>query len=142
MIYPVTREQYDAAAKKIEKLKTNHGEYKLFSRNCSTTASAILRAAGIKAPDVPTGLTPHGLTIKKRLMLAARKIQIGLIKAKNKIAKLFGGKVIPTAKILNVLRNKPIPISIKEGMKANTAKKPLNPTAILTAMLNRNAKTN
>lgn len=63
-------------------------------------------------------------------------------KAKNKIAKLFGGKVIPTAKILNVLRNKPIPVSIKEGMKANTTKQPLNPTAILTAMLNRNAKTN
>ena len=45
-------------------------------------------------------------------------------------------------KILDALRNKPIPVSIKEGMKANTAKQPLNPTAILTAMLNRNAKTN
>ena len=63
-------------------------------------------------------------------------------KAKNKIAKLFGGKVIPMNKILDALRNKPIPVAIKEGMKANTAKQPLNPTAILTAMLNRNAKTN
>lgn len=63
-------------------------------------------------------------------------------KAKNKIAKLFGRKVVPTAKIMEDLRNKPIPVSIKEGMKANAAKQPLNPTAILTAMLNRNAKTN
>ena len=140
VVYPVTRRQYDAAAKKVEELKKNHGEYKLFSRNCSTTASAILRAAGIKAPDVPTGLMPHGLTIKKRLMMAARKIQIGLIKAKNKIAKLFGGKLIPTTKILDALRNKPIPIPIREGMKANAAKQPINPTAILTAMLDKKAK--
>ena len=73
-------------------------------------------------------------------MLAARKIQIGLIKAKNKIAKLFGGKVVPTTKILDVLRNKPLPVPIKDGMKANAAKQPLNPTAILTAMLNKKAK--
>lgn len=64
------------------------------------------------------------------------------VKSQNKIAKLFSGKVVPTTKILDALRNKPIPVPIREGMKANAAKQPLNPTAILTAMLNRNAKTN
>ena len=62
------------------------------------------------------------------------------VKSQKKIAKLFGGKVIPTTKILDALRNKPIPVSIREGMKANAAKQPLNPTAILTAMLDKKAK--
>lgn len=138
IIYPISRKQYDDAAKKIEEIKQNKGEYRLFSRNCSTTSSSILKAAGVMAPSMLISLTPHGLTLKKRLMFASRRIMVAFIKTKNKLTRLFGGKAIPKMKILETLRNKPIPVSVKEGTKSSDKKRSLNVNAALNAFVKKN----
>lgn len=94
IVYPVSKEQYLAAKNKVEEYKKHPElEYKLFSRNCSTVSSSILKAAGVKTPPGKlTGLSPHGLTIKKRLLYLRRKIDLQLLKAKLKLQKWFGNK--------------------------------------------------
>ena len=91
IVYPISKEQYQAAQKKIEEYK-QHPElrYKLFARNCSTVASSILKAAEIKAPPGKlVGLTPHSLSIKKSLLYTRRKWELRLLAAKMRIQKLI-----------------------------------------------------
>lgn len=118
IVYPISKEQYMAAQKKIEEYK-QHPElkYKLFSRNCSTVASSILRAASVKAPPGKlVGLTPHTLTLKKRMLYMRRKMELQMLKVKTKLQKLFGNKkACPNAAMLNALRSKPLPVPVSLG---------------------------
>ena len=112
-------------------------EYKLFSRNCSTVSSSILKAAGVKTPPGKlTGLSPHGLTIKKRLLYLRRKIDLQLLKAKLKLQKWFGNKKIsPRAAMLNMLRNKPLPIPVELGTKMGKKGGKIDEKQVLKFML-------
>lgn len=141
VIYTVTKEQYNAALKKVEETKQRPGFYQLFHKNCSSVASDILRAGGVE--DAPTpffGLSPHRLTMKKRALQAQKKIEVAFWKAKNAIKGLFTGKKAPKSELLEKLRNKPIPVSISLGMEASKAKKPLDVNQVLAALIGQKTK--
>ncbi|MBR1778620.1 MAG: hypothetical protein IJ752_08595 [Alphaproteobacteria bacterium] len=116
--YPVCKEQYMAAQQKVEEYK-NHPEleYKLFARNCSTVASSILKAAQVEAPRSKlVGLTPHALTVKKRLMYARRKHELRMLSAKMAVKRLFGKQNVPVkSALLESLRKKPLPVPAELG---------------------------
>lgn len=138
IVYPVSKEQYLAAKNKVEEYKKHPElEYKLFSRNCSTVSSSILKAAGVKTPPGKlTGLSPHGLTIKKRLLYLRRKIDLQLLKVKLKLQKWFGNKKIsPRAAMLNMLRNKPLPIPVELGTKMGKKGGKIDEKQVLKFML-------
>ena len=140
IIYHVSKEQYQAAQKKVEEYKA-HPElpYKLFSRNCSTVASSILNAAHVDAPPGKlVGLSPHALTIKKRVLYARRKVELNLVKAKLKLQKLFGKqKTSVNAVLLNVLRSKPLPVPVKLGSKMGKNGDKLDENKVLNFMMSR-----
>ena len=119
IVYPISEKQYQDAAAKIKSYQERPDlMYKLFSRNCSTVASSIMKAAGVNAPSKIVGLTPHGLTIKKRLLYCRRKAELKLLQAKIKLQKLFGNqKASPRAAMLSTLKNKPLPIPVDLGTK-------------------------
>ena len=116
----ISKKQYLAAKKAVEDLQKDPGEYKLFEKNCATVACQILRAANV--PDLPTGktaLTPFGLVLKKRLMLAKRRIEMLKFKTKNVVNALFGRKKAPSSKLLESFRSKPMPVSLNIGTRAS-----------------------
>ncbi len=118
IVWQITKDQFDAARTAVDKLEQNPGTYKLFSNNCASVATSVLQAAGV--PDLPsgkTGLTPYGLTLKKRLMLAGRRAEVMKFKIKNALAPLFGKKKAPKSELLDSLRAKPVPVPIKHAMK-------------------------
>ena len=118
IVYPISRDQYLAAKNKVEEYKKRPElEYKLFSRNYSTVSSSILKAAGVETGKL-IGLSPHGLTLKKRMLYLRRKIDLQMLKVKLKLQKLFGGnKTSPRAAMLDMLRSKPLPVPIELGTK-------------------------
>ncbi len=141
IVYMVSREQYDAAMKKVEETKQKPGFYQLFHKNCSSVAGDILRAGGVQ--DAPTpffSLSPHRLTMKKRALQAQRKIEVACWKAQNAIKGLFTGKKAPASELLNKLKDKPIPVSISLGMEASDAKKPLDVQKVLSVLAGRKTK--
>ncbi|MBR1778726.1 MAG: hypothetical protein IJ752_09135 [Alphaproteobacteria bacterium] len=139
IVYPITREQFDAANKKVEELKAKEDmKYRLFSTNCSTVAASILRAAGVGKCPV-TAMSPHGLVLKKRALLIARRIEVGLFKAANKIRETFGKEKAPDSKLLDSLRSKPMPVMIREGTRTFNYETTLDTNRIVDMMVDRNA---
>lgn len=119
IIWHIGKNQYNAVQKSIDNLKKDPGTYKLFKRNCSTVAVSLLKSAGVKdIPGEKLGLTPYGLTIKKRYMLACRRLEVAKFKIKNAFNGLFGKAKAPASELLASLRSKPIPVPINNGMKA------------------------
>ena len=118
IVWHISKRQYDAAREMIEDLHKHPGTYKLFEKNCSTVATAILQAANV--PDAPKGaigMTPYGLALKKRVMLAKRRAEMVKFHIKNAVRSLFGKKKAPTSELLDSLRSKPIPVSIRTATK-------------------------
>lgn len=118
IVWRISKHQYDAAREMVEDLRKNPGMYKLFEKNCSTVATAILQAANV--PDAPKGaigMTPFGLALKKRVMLAKRRAEMVKFHVKNAVRSLFGKKKAPTSELLDSLRSKPIPVSIRTATK-------------------------
>lgn len=118
IMWTVSKDQFLAARKAIQKEAENPGVYKLFEKNCATVAAGILKAAGV--PDIPQGklsLTPHGMVIKKRMMLAERRLETAKFKIKNFFNALSGKKKAPSSELLDSLRSKPVPVPIKQAMK-------------------------
>ncbi len=140
IVWNVSEEQYKAAKAKINEHRENPGTYKLFEKNCSTVATSILKAAGISDISETVGMTPYGLALKKRVMLAKRRFEVAKFKAKNTINMLFGKQKVPNSKLLQSLRSKPVPVSIQQGIKASEADyrkqevSPLNVKRILNKM--------
>ncbi len=135
IVYMVSRDQYDAAMKKVHETKVRPGFYQLFHKNCSSVASDILRAGGVKdAPSLFMGLTPHRLTMKKRALQAKRKIEVAFWKAKNAVKSLFTGKKAPASDLLKTLRDKPIPVKISQGMAASKSHQPLDVNKVLSSL--------
>lgn len=123
IVWSISPKQYNAAKREIEKQQENPGTYKLFERNCSTFATDILKAANVE--DIPSsklGLTPYGLVLKKRVMLAKRRMEVLKFKAKNVLRTLFGKKRAPTSKLLQSLRSKPVPVPVRVGTNDYRAK--------------------
>ena len=116
IVWNVSREQYQAARKKIAEHRENPGTYKLFEKNCSTVATSVLHAAGISDVSKTTGLTPYGFALKKRIMLAKRRFEVAKFKAKNIIKMAFGKQKTPNSKPLQSLRSKPVPVSLQQGI--------------------------
>lgn len=138
IVYPISREQYDNANKKVEELKSANLTYRLFSTNCSTVASSILRAADVGKCPV-TAMSPHGLVLKKRALLAARRIEVALFKAANKIREKFGKEKAPDSKLLDSLRSKPMPVMIREGTRTFNYETTLDTNRIVDMMVDKNA---
>ncbi len=115
IVYPVGEKQFRAAQRKIEEYKAHPElEYKLFSRNCSTVASSVLKAAGVKAP-------PGKL--------------VGL-KAKLKLQKMFGVKTpAPKAAMLAVLRSKPLPVPVELGSEMGRQGGKINEKRVMDFLL-------
>lgn len=119
IIWNISKDQYLAAQKAIQEQTENPGTYKLFERNCATVAADILKAANV--PDIPErklALTPHGMVVKKRMMLAERRLETAKFKIKNLFNALSGKEKVPNARLLDSLRSKPVPVPIDNGMKA------------------------
>ena len=138
IVYPITREQYDNANKKVEELKSKDLTYRLFSTNCSTVASSILRAAGVGKCPV-TAMSPHGLVMKKRALLTARRMEVALFKAANKIREAFGMETAPDSQLLESLRSKPMPVMIREGTRTFNYETKLDTNRIVDMMVDKNA---
>ncbi len=138
IVYPITREQFDAANKKVEELKSKDITYRLFSTNCSTVAASIVKAAGVGKCPVTT-MSPHGLVLKKRAMLAARRMEVALFKAGNKIREAFGQEKVPESKLLDSLRSKPMPVMIREGTRTFNYETQLDTNRIVDMMVDKNA---
>ena len=138
IVYPVGEKQFRAAQRKIEEYKAHPElEYKLFSRNCSTVASSVLKAAGVKAPPGKlVGLTPHTLTLKKRMIFLRRKMELKLLKAKLKLQKMFGVKTpAPKAAMLAVLRSKPLPVPVELGSEMGRQGGKINEKRVMDFLL-------
>lgn len=135
IVYMVSKDQYDAAQKKVSEIRRSPGFYQLFHKNCSTVACDILRAGGVKdAPPPFLGLTPHRLTLTKRATQLKRKLEVAFWKAKNTVKSLFTGKKAPASQLLDTLRSKPIPVSVSQGMEASKSKKALDVNAVLASL--------
>ncbi len=118
IVWNISEKQFHRAKNAIEKLRKRPGNYKLFEKNCATVASDILRAADV--PDVPgkkLGLTPYGLALKKRVMLAKRRMEVMKFRVKNTIGALFGKKKAPATGLMRSLRSQPVPVPIDNAMK-------------------------
>ena len=123
IVWSISKKQYKAARREIEKQQKNPGTYKLFERNCSTFATDVLKAAKVEdVPEGKLGLTPYGLVLKKRVMLAKRRMEVLKFKAKNVLRTLFGKKRAPTSELLESLRSKPVPVPIRVGTNDYRAK--------------------
>lgn len=123
IVWSISKKQFNAAKREIEKQQKNPGTYKLFERNCSTFATDVLKAAKVEdVPDGKLGLTPYGLILKKRVMLAKRRMEVLKFKAKNVLRTLFGKKRAPTSELLQSLRSKPVPVPIRVGTNDYRAK--------------------
>jgi len=123
IVWSISKKQFNAAKREIEKQQKNPGTYKLFERNCSTFATDVLKAAKVEdVPDGKLGLTPYGLVLKKRVMLAKRRMEVLKFKAKNVLRTLFGKKRAPTSELLESLRSKPVPVPIRVGTNDYRAK--------------------
>lgn len=123
IVWSISKKQYKAARREIEKQQKNPGTYKLFERNCSTFATDVLKAAKVEdVPEGKLGLTPYGLVLKKRVMLAKRRMEVLNFKAKNVLRTLFGKKRAPTSELLESLRSKPVPVPIRVGTNDYRAK--------------------
>ena len=123
IVWKIGKKQYAAAKREIKRQTENPGTYKLFERNCATFAADILKAAEVE--DVPAGklgLTPYGMVLKKRVMLAKRRMEVLKFKAKNVLRTLFGQKRAPTSKLLKSLQAKPVPVPINIGTNDFRAK--------------------
>lgn len=132
LIWHIGKDQYNAVQKSVENLKENPGIYKLFERNCSTVAVSLLKSAGVKdIPGEKLAMTPYGLALKKRYMLACRRLEVAKFKIKNAFNGLFGKKKIPAARLLDSLKSKPIPVPINNGMKAYRQNRKNNETTPL-----------
>lgn len=119
IVWNVSEAQYKAAQAEIKKQRENPGTYKLFERNCSTVATSVLRAADIQ--DIPAAMlsmSPYGWALKKRVMLAKRRMEAAVFKVKNAIKTAFGNKKVPNTRLLASLRAKPVPVSIRQGIKS------------------------
>ena len=148
IIWNISKEQYLAANKVIEELKENPGTYKLFEKNCASVATSILKAADV--PDIPEGkmgLSPYGLALKKRVMLAQRRAETIKFKIRNTLNSLFGKEKAPNAALLDSLRSKPVPVPINNAMKAfkedrkNNRTSPLDFNRVIASISNiRSAK--
>ena len=138
IVYPITREQFDAAHKKVDEIKNKKMTYRLFSTNCSTVPSTNLRAAGVaKCPVM--ALSPHTLTMKKRALLTKRRVEVAFFKAKNKIREMFGKEKAPESKLLDQLRSKPMPVMIREGTRTFNYEEKLNTDRIVDMLVDKNA---
>lgn len=138
IVYPVSKEQYLAAQKKVEEYKQHPElEYKLFARNCSTVASSILKAAQVPVPPSKlVGLTPHTLTVKKRLLYARRKCEMALLGVTLKLKKLFGKQQTPIKKeMLDALRKRPLPVPAELGSKMGKKGGKIDEKKVLNYML-------
>lgn len=123
IVWNISKKQFNAAKREIEKQQKNPGTYKLFERNCSTFATDVLKAAKVEdVPEGKLGLTPYGLILKKRVMLAKRRMEVLKFKAKNVLRTLFGKKRAPTSALLQSLRSKPVPVPIRVGTNDYRAK--------------------
>ncbi len=138
IVYPITREQFDAAHKKVDEIKNKKMTYRLFSTNCSTVASSILRAAGVSQCPV-MAISPHTLALKKRAMLAKRRVEVAFFKAKNKIREMFGKDKAPDSKLLDKLRSKPMPVLIREGTRTFNYEEKLNTDRIVDMIVDKDA---
>lgn len=143
IIWNISPEQFNAAQNTVNALKENPGTYKLFKNNCATTALSILKAANVEdLPSDKLGLTPYGLVLKKRWMLAKRRLEVARFKTKNLLNSLFGKEKVPSNDLLDSLRSKPLPVPINNGMKAfrqNRAKsetKPIDVAKVLASVSN------
>lgn len=119
IVWNVSEAQYKAAQAEIKKQRENPGTYKLFERNCSAVATSVLRAADIQ--DIPAAMlsmSPYGWALKKRVMLAKRRMEAAVFKVKNAIKTAFGKKKVPNTRLLASLRAKPVPVSIRQGIKS------------------------
>lgn len=141
IVYMVSREQFDAAKKKVEETARRPGFYQLFRKNCSSVACDILRAGGVEdPPSLFMGLTPHRLTMKKRALQVKRRLEVAFWKAKNTIKSVFTGKKAPTADLFKALKEKPIPVTISQGMEASKSGKPLDVSKILSSLVGKREK--
>lgn len=135
IVYMVSREQFDAAKKKVDETAHRPGFYQLFHKNCSSVACDILRAGGVEdAPSLFMGLTPHRLTMQKRALQVKRRLEVAFWKAKNAVKSVFTGKKAPTAELLKTLKGKPIPVTISQGMEASKTHKPLDVNKVLSSL--------
>lgn len=138
IVYPISREQFDAAHKKVNEIKNKKMTYRLFSTNCSTVASSILRAAGVgKCPVM--AMSPHTLALKKRALLVKRRMEVAFFKTKNKIREMFGKEKAPDSRLLNKLRSKPMPVLIREGTRTFNYEEKLDAGRIVDMMVDKNA---
>lgn len=138
IVYPVTKEQYEKAKEKIESLKKNKDKkYRLFSSNCATVASSVLRAGGVGSRNPLIKFSPHTLILKKRAMLAKKRVSVALFKAANSIRSAFGMKKVPDEKMLDHLRKKPLPVAIKVGTRTSDYQESLDTKVVLKNLMNR-----
>ncbi|MBR1778293.1 MAG: hypothetical protein IJ752_06900 [Alphaproteobacteria bacterium] len=119
IVWNISKSQYFAAKRAVAKQLKHPGTYKLFDKNCATVAAGVLKAA--KVPDRPEGklaLTPHGMVIKKRMMLAKRRLETAKFKIRNLFNGLTGKEKVPNSELLDSLKSKPLPVPLDNGMKA------------------------
>ncbi|MGN0904100.1 MAG: DUF4105 domain-containing protein [Alphaproteobacteria bacterium] len=135
IVYPISQKSYDAALKRAEEMKRADMTYKLFSKNCSTVAASLLEAAGVARPSRLMRLSPHGLVLKKRAMLMRMRMSMVLQAAKSRIAGIFREKSVPPMKLLNALKDKPLPVPIREARKTSRLQKKLEDSKIMRALL-------
>ena len=141
IVWNVTPKQLEAAKNAVKENREAPGTYRLFERNCTTVALGVVKAAGITGlPSSKWGMTPHALVLKKRWMLAKRRLEVARFKVKNLFSPLFGKEKIPNEELLKSLRSKPLPVPINNGMKAfrqnrdNDETKPLDVSKIIASI--------
>lgn len=138
IVYPISREKFDAAQKKITSLRfIENTPYRLFSSNCATVSNDVLKAAGVGTKCPMLAFSPHVMALKKRTMLAYRRVSVALFKAKNKIMSAFGQEKAPESKMLDKLRNKAMPVTIKLGTKTSLDRKQLDTKSIVGNLMHR-----
>lgn len=135
IVYPISQKSYDAALKRAEKMKQENMVYKLFSKNCSTVAASLLKAAGAACPNRLMRLSPHGLVLKKRAMLMRMRMSMVLQAVKNRITGIFRDESIPPMELLKSLKDKPLPVPIKEARKTSRLQKTLEDRKVMRAIL-------
>lgn len=141
IVYTVSRGQYDAAMKKVRETNARPGFYQLFHKNCSSVACDVLRAGGVKdAPSLFMGLSPHRLTMKKRALQVKRRLEVALWKVQNAVKGIFTGSKAPSSDLLKILREKPIPVTISQGMAASKSKQPLDINKVLSSLSGQRSK--
>ncbi len=135
IVYPISQKSYDAVLKRAEEMKREDMTYKLFSKNCATVAASLLTVAGASRPGRLMRLSPHSLALKKRAMLMRMRMSMVMQAAKNRIAGIFRDKSIPPMDLLNSLKDKPLPVPIKEARKTSRLQKNLEDGKVMRAIL-------